>query len=62
MFYAKFLVYGKIRHLTQMRSKMYTYTHWKYIDDEENDVAGIITQSKLTYLNTTKIQLWRKLT
>ena len=43
----------------QMRSKMWTYKHWQYLDDEEKDVAGIVTQSMLTYLKSTKIDLWK---
>ena len=46
--------------LTQMRSNMWTYKHWQYLDDEENDVAGIVFHSTLTYLESTKIQLWKK--
>ena len=43
-----------------MRSKMWTYKHWQCLDDEEKDVAGIVTQSMLTYLKSTKIHLWQK--
>ena len=43
-----------------MRSKIWTYKHWQYLDDEENDFAGIVTQSTLTYLKSTKIHLWKK--
>ena len=39
---------------------MWTYKHCQYLDDEENDVAGIVTQSTLTYLESTKIHLWKK--
>ena len=46
--YTKFLIYGKIGHLTQVKSKMWTYKYWKYLDDE-----GIVTQSTLTYLKST---------
>ena len=49
IFYTKFLIYGKIGHLKQMRSKMWTYKHWQYLNDEETDVAQIVTQSTLTY-------------
>ena len=60
IFYTKFLICGKIPHLTQMRSKMWTYKHWQYLDDKENDVAGIATQFTLIYLKSTKIYLWKK--
>ena len=43
-----------------MRLKMLTYKHWQYLDNEENDIAGIVTQSTLTYLKSTKIHLWKK--
>ena len=33
------------------------WTYWQYLDDEENDVAGIVTQSMLTYVKSTKIHL-----
>ena len=49
IFYTKFLIYGKIGRLTQMRSKMCTYKHWQYLNDEETDVTQIVTQSTLTY-------------
>ena len=39
---------------------MWTYKHWKYLDDEHNDVAGIVTQYRLTNLKSTKIHLWKK--
>ena len=45
-----------------MRSEMWTYKHWQYLDDEEKDVAGIVTQSMLTYLKSTKIHFGKKLT
>ena len=48
IFYKNFLIYGKIGHLTQVKSKMWTYKYWKYLDDE-----GIVTQSTLTYLKST---------
>ena len=53
IFCTKLLIYGKIGHLTQVKSKMWTYKHWKYLDDEVNHVVGIVTQSKLTYLKST---------
>ena len=28
---------------------MWTYKHWQYLNDEETDVAQIVTQSTLTY-------------
>ena len=60
IFYTKFLICGKIGHLTQMRSKMWTYKHWQYLNDGETDVAEIVTQSTLIYLKSTKIHLWKK--
>ena len=45
-----------------MRSEMWTYKHWQYLDDEEKDVAGIVTKSMLTYLKSTKIHFGKKLT
>ena len=53
IFSTKFLIYGKIGHLTQVKSKMWTYIYWKYLDDEGNPVVGIVTQSTLTYLKST---------
>ena len=52
-FIQNFLIYGKIGHLTQVKSKMWTYKYWKYLDDEGNHVVGIVTQSTLTYLKST---------